>query len=569
LSGTFARNHALTHKEYPVSLQTILENKAFHPWRSSSASELQNFVERRNRLYLLCTADEQRCLVQIAYWHAAHSPKSFSSSDPIQRSIQADFHHRYHLPGFGKANVVTGLLAKAGHAIHRFEERRALRIQSAFIAHLREMRAKVDDDVLLGVVHFLRMLPLSTLFGLQGVFEQALDELTSQLVSSTRVSAARRFDAVQRCINWAYAFDPDGESSADLHRHAWSLLLAVAQEDVSAAIRAVDEHWPHDPGRPLILSTTDLYEKPELAYQLARRLHPHRAGVAIEMLGTSLDFASFQLGKVEPVAATALEQVMDASCRLLAEWTFSCPTSLEPPAAVQTMRRLFRFSNPNDLHWKRLPREAMALLQSLPANDGQQLRLLAEVALYAPAPLGAEALQRFLDLVSHRFETVGEGNRSLFDAVRESCQALSILEETALSFRNHHIAANPDHPLLLGFERLFLETQARLLADDPASALANMVSLTLELSNERLFRQQHQLLRHEFEARARNSAADAGIALKTLIKYCGYSQMDDQLYRKHLCKETFGALLPTLEAISPTDAAMARSGVGWRPRGDI
>lgn len=444
-----------------------------------------------------------------------------------------------------------------------------MRIQSAFVAHLREMRANVDDDVLLGVVHFLRVLPLSTLFGGQKIFEQALDELTSQLVTSTRVSAARRFDAVQRCIKWAYAFNRYGGSSADLLHHAWPLLLAVAEEDISAAIRAVDEHWPHGPGRPLILSTTRLYENPELAYQLARLLHSHRAGFAIEMLGTSLDFASFQLVKVEPAAATALERVMDASCRLLADWTFSSPASLEPPVAVQAMHRLFRFSNPEDPHWKRLPHEAMALLQGLPTTGEQQLRLLAEVALYAPAPLAAEALQRYLDLVSRRFETVGEGNHSLFHAVREGCQALSILEEKALSFRNRHIAANPGHTLLLGFERHFLETQARLLADDPANALANMVSLTLELSNERLFRQQHQLLRREFEPRARNSAADAGLALKTLIKYCGYSQMDDQMYRKHLCKETFDALLPTLEAISPIDAAVARSGVGWSPRRDI
>jgi hypothetical protein len=54
-----------------------------------------------------------------------------------------------------------------------------------------------------------------------------------------------------------------------------------------------------------------------------------------------------------------------------------------------------------------------------------------------------------------------------------------------------------------------------------------------------------------------------------VIKSCGYSQSDDEIYRKAVCKETFEAMLPLLESISPEAAAHARTGIGWSPRGDI
>lgn len=56
---------------------------------------------------------------------------------------------------------------------------------------------------------------------------------------------------------------------------------------------------------------------------------------------------------------------------------------------------------------------------------------------------------------------------------------------------------------------------------------------------------------------------DAGLALKTLIRYKGYSQTDDDLYRKQVCQDLFDALVPSLDAVSADDAAVARSGIGW------
>ena len=99
----------------------------------------------------------------------------------------------------------------------------------------------------------------------------------------------------------------------------------------------------------------------------------------------------------------------------------------------------------------------------------------------------------------------------------------------------------------------------------PQSALYSIVALALELSNQILVRKFHQILRQQFEQRARAYPADAGAALKRLIQYRYYSQTLDEMYRSEICQETFDLLVPILEGISPDDAAVARSGIGWNP----
>jgi hypothetical protein len=84
-----------------------------------------------------------------------------------------------------------------------------------------------------------------------------------------------------------------------------------------------------------------------------------------------------------------------------------------------------------------------------------------------------------------------------------------------------------------------------------------------------LSRKYHGVLNDEFQVRACRHPNDAGLALKKLIQRCGYSRIEDESYRSDLHRESFNAMLSTLEAISPADAAVARSGIGWSPRGDI
>ena len=198
------------------------------------------------------------------------------------------------------------------------------------------------------------------------------------------------------------------------------------------------------------------------------------------------------------------------------------------------------------------------------------MRLLAAVVFYSgDSGLVREASALFEGCSERRLDIVGDLEWVLIPAVSDVTQSLSILEDKVMSMRNRHVMANPNHPLLHVVETQLQAFLARILATEPACALSNLVSLTLVLSNETLIRKHHRMLRNEFEARAREYPTDAGLALKKLIQYCGYSQMDDEMYRKELCKESFNALFPLLESISATDAAIARTGIGWNPRGDI
>jgi hypothetical protein len=231
---------------------------------------------------------------------------------------------------------------------------------------------------------------------------------------------------------------------------------------------------------------------------------------------------------------------------------------------------MLRFGNPADSYWRRIPEECLPVIMGLePSEQGQQLRLLAQLVFYgeSSSALTREAHELFRACVARRVGGPLGLKADQERAVRDICQSLSILEDKVSSFRNRRIAASPDHPLLHAVEgsiELFLE---RLLASEPSAPLGQIVLVTLSLSNQALIRKHHRILREAFEVQARRFPTDAGGALKQLIQYCGYSQLDDEVYRKELCQESFDALLPVLEAISPADAAVARTGIGWSPRG--
>lgn len=359
-----------------------------------------------------------------------------------------------------------------------------------------------------------------------------------------------------------------------MRKYAWPLLLQIAHENIEAAVRLIDAHWnPKRPPPPEILMSLDLHETPELAYQLAVKLKPHRPEFATDMLGESIFYASFQLKKLDQPATTAVEKVMDATCQLLAEWTFDT-SPMSAKSSLLSMDRLFRFGNPEEDYWQNISPKCLAVIKGLePTEQGKQLRLLAQVVFYGDSfsPLVIEAHELFKTCISRRTSEVQGRNWEwdLKGVITEVCQSLSILEDKALSFRNRRIAANPNHPLLRTVNEQLQDFLERLLSNEPSSALSHIVSLTLALSNQTLIRKHHRILCAEFESRARLFPTDAGLALKRLIQYCGYSQLDDEMYRKDLCQESFKALLPVLHGISPTDAAVAGTGVGWNPRGDI
>lgn len=478
--------------------------------------ERDEFVTRRDRLFALCTPAEQQRLVAAASWHGA-----------------GDQH---------------------------------------LLAHLANLREDGLADELLGVVHFLRLLPLRTAFDAQRDLDRALMELTAACATDARVPASRRFAAAQRCQLWPRE-STGWRVPRDLGPHIWRLLAELAQEDGPAALHAIDEHWTRLPPSNLF-SPVCLHEHPQLSYQLAIQFRPDRPDFATEMLGTSIFDASFLLAKVEPDAAAALQRVMDASCRLLAQWTLQGP-ALQPTTALRALAILFRFGEPTQPYWRELGPRCLGTMRGLPpSGEEDRLRLLANVVFYADAgdPLAAEALSMLTAAARRKLARdpgpLRPSDRSAgFEApVGDICRAiLSVLEDKLMSGRNPRVPAQPEHVLLHTVDALVDDLLERVLGGQTPHALEHWICVVCGLSHETLVRKNHRILRERFASLARLDPVDAGLALKRLVQYCGYSQVDDEMYRKTLCRESFDLLLPTLEAISPADATVARTGIGRRP----
>ncbi len=550
---------------------SLLPKNSFLPRHKLSEKERRSFIERRDKIYSLCTPAEQQCLQKLALFYDSYRHELVGLGQPniFAQSSMVVFRHRYFPWENQKPSLAMRGLAQVSVLITKAERWYAKRSQAVFIEYLNNLFNKGAEDVLLGVTQFCLALPLQvgTLYG-QRAFEDQLKALAGKCISSVGVSALRRFEAAQRCIQWEPQSHP--QYAFDLRNHMWHLLFEVAQEDMTSALALIDEHW-NQIRSPQILISLRLHETPELAYQLAVKLKPHRRAFAVDMLCQSIFCASMQLKKVDQSSAELLEKAMDDSCRLLADWTFELPP-MDSNNMLRPMGYLFQFGNPDDDYWKSIPRQCLAIIKGLsPTEQDKQLRLLAQIVFYeSSAPsLVSEAHELFQACVARRLSGIKEWQWSGAGDVSDVCGSISILEEKTSSSRNRYITACPSHFLLVTVEKQLEFLLERLTSEDSSHALYHIVSLTLALSNENLIRKFHRALREEFEARACNYPADAGEALKSLIRYCGYSQSDDEMYRKELCEESFDVLLPVLERISPNDAAIARTGIGWNPRGNI
>lgn len=547
-----------------------LPKQAFLPRRNLSEQERRSFIERRDKIYSQCTLAEQQCLLKLALFYDSYRHELLGLGQPnifSQSSVAVIFHR--HLPWANptKPNIGIRGLAQVSNLINKVERWHAQRSQAAFVKYLASLVDKGSEDVLLGVIQFCLGLPLEVgnFYG-QRQFEDQLKTIASKCIDCNGVSALRRFDAAHRCIQW----QPQWQCVSELRDQMWHLLLEVAHEDMASALELIDEHWNQN-RPPQILMSLCLHETPELAYQLAIKFKPHRRDFAADMLCKSIFDASWQLKKVDEASATLLEKVMGASCRLLADWSFESPR-MDSNTLLQSMDHLFRFGNPGDDYWEKLPRECLTVIKELaPAEQEKRIQLIAQIVFYEsnPSPLVDETHALFQACAARRLSRIQEWEWSGSGDVSDVCRSLSILEDKALSFRNRHVAACPNHFLLVTVEKQLEFLLERLISEEPSNALNHIVSLALALSNENLIRKFHRVLREEFKARARDFPADAGGALKSLIQYCGYSQSDDEMYRKELCEESFQVLLPVLEGISPNDAAIARTGIGWSPRGNI
>lgn len=528
-----------------------------------------SFIEHRDHVFMLCTPIEQSCLINLASWYGLSRQKIFSKPNIFTESFYAVLLYRLYPWANQKPPAIVRALAKISGLIFEAERLIGQRSQRNFIAYLRLLVDRNDADVMLGVVHFLRALPLEIGFDGQRKLEQDLDAIREKCVLNGKVSALRRFDAVQRCIlRSAHANDSAARDSANgLRKYVWQLLLEVAEEDIDAAVRLVDEQLTQRQ-TATIFTTLDLHAAPELAYRLAVKFKPSRVEFAVTMLQTSIFDLSWQLKKLEGPPSAALEKVMDASCSLLAAWTFET-SAMDSRSVLLSIDRLFQFGKPEDSYWSGLSHKCVNTIQGLNgAEQDNQLGLLAQIIFYGDknSELVDEARELFSACISRRIGRPEDSPFGLESGISDVCRSVSILEDKFLSLRNRHISANPDHFLLKIVEGHIQDAFDRLLTSEPSAALQHMVSLTLELSNETLIRKHHRILRDEFSVRARSFPNDAGHALKKLIQYCGYSQLDDEMYRKEICQESFTMLLPILDGLSPADAAVARTGIGWTPR---
>jgi len=543
-----------------------LPEEAFLPKRPFSKGERLAFITRRNRMFSLCTSAEQQCLTELAHWYATVRLELFAKPNLFTKSYAAWFKHRYLSWANPKRHPIVLGLSKVSRLISKVDRWLVLRAQVNFITRIQSLAKKDDADRLVAVIQFIRMLPLEVSFEEKNAFEKRLDTLMGECLANRRVSAVKRFDAVRRCATWAYEIDGPWANDAILRKHAWSLLLDVAQEDMESAVHLIDEHWKQTRS-PQILMTLNLHERSELAYRLAVKLKPHRADFAADMLCVLLFDTSFQVKKVDQATAQVLEKIIAASCQLLAQWTLE-KSWTSPQNALLSIDHLLQFGDPQADYWSKLAPEGLAILKGLaPKELDQQLRQLAPVVFYGEnSARGGEAFELFKGCIERKLSVQGDWEWTLGLIIDEVSQSLTILEDKVKSRRNRHIAAHPNHPLLHAFEMQLQVFLSRLLTAEPASALTHIASLTLALSDEILIRKHHRIFRDEFELRARKYPADAGLALKKMIQHCYYTQMNDEMYRKELCQASFDALLPLLACISPADAAVARSGIGWNPR---
>ncbi len=570
-------------------MSRLLPKQAFIPRSITNENERRQFAEKRDRLFELCTEPEQCCLLALADWYESHWHRLIARPNIFATCVEASFKLRYLWMAGPRPHplLVARIhsMAVIGRAINAVEKLIGAWSQWRCIAFLRSSVQPGNEDVLLGVVDYLRALPLQVgLPWAKRPLQDRLAALTTSCMFSPRVSAYRRMDAAMRCIDRNYVPKnyslPDGTNH--VRKQCWPLLLELAHEDMQAALHIVDEQKARH-GKANGFSTMDLHEAPELAYQLARALWPHRPAFAAVLLRESIQYASFQRSRLSGEAVAVLERVMDASCRLLAEW-IAPDVGIADDEVLQSINQLFWYGNPADAYWTSLPARALELVRRLPRRErGRRLRLIAQVAFYGEAtdPASAkEAHALFDEWVKQELESLQltdwdreKDNDDLFStvghAVWEMSRSLEVLEDKRGSMRNRRIAAAPDHPLVGTFEMRLEHFVQRLLAQESDVALHQLGRIAAYVHHEGLFRKHHALFREQFAQRAPLCPEDAGRALKTVIRSCGYSQSDDEMYRKAVCKETFEAMLPLLESISPEAAAHARTGVGWNPRGDI
>jgi hypothetical protein len=564
---------------------SILPENAFLPSYLLNAPERFGWMARRNSLFANATAEEKRVLIGLADWYAVqrfvllHKPNVFSDS----AAAMVFSHYPWMAAGYGGQPALppgwaVRALAKVSALIDWGDARLMAWQCRRFQDHLtRLVNLQQDADVMLGVMYFLCSLRMEFPSVNSGQWSTNLFALAKASLANHATPATRLLGKVADLIVREESTGHQQQLGAGfpkMKEHVWRLLLSAAQQDTQRALSFIDDHWRKPSKWSGLLSVFALHGQPDLAYQLSIVTRPYRPEFAADMLLECVSEAGWTVMEKGNEAPVSLPRLLDDACDLLWGWVHeSLPSGSANEDQRNRLASLFRYGNPKRPYWSELPVCALSAIKAISLNEQARVLpsgLLAQVIFYSDpgSPTAISAMTLFRACLFHRMRTA-DSVRQHIEAAVDVTKAIEVLEGGILAGRNRFVAAQPEHSLMQVVADYLDETQEKMRVVQPSTVLADQMSLTLGVRVETLYRRLMDQFRAEFALQVEFSPTDAGLALKNLIQYKGFSQTDDAMYRKQVCQDVFDALIPRLEEVSSADASVARSGIGWSPRGDI
>ena len=545
----------------------VLNREAFLPHRLRELHrDRRAWLVNRDGLFAAANPREQEVLVAMAEWEAKcryeliPRPHLFSNCrsyiDQYRMAMLPYTVTGRELPP--KPNTIIRSLARIDRELAWLESRLAKVQRRRFVAQLlRQVNAVEEADVLMGVCFLLSAMRLEP----DGQLTESLSARINESFVQKGTPATRRLDRVLSLSdikvdqNWR----PLGVLT--------SLLLEVAEQDLAAALRYLDE----DALRKDRRFDSFLEGRPDVLTRLALLVQSARPALAQNFLVRALRQADHEFSKCPPDAVPQLRKVMDASCETLAQWVLERPQS-DAELESDSLYCLLEYGDPCQAYWSICLERAWERCQQKmlePVVHFQWHRRLIEVAFYSPpgSTIQAQALERFDTLVRERLSRyqffIGE-----FDRMHMSeLSAMKLLESSPYSGRNRRFQAAPDHSLNQVLRRNFQQALQERAQAQSVDELGLLVDFAIDLENEAFSIECHEQIVRRFESFARRFPNEAGLCLREIGRGTKYrSNLGDWQIR---CAATFETLLPVLDAISLEDAAVARSAENWTSRGNI
>lgn len=561
-------------------------------------------LERADAIYAMLPESEQDFIHDLAQWYSSIRFEIIERPHWLWNAyLRVVGPRAFFKESPGLLDYVAYPVAKA---IGRKEMRRSDEARKAFLQRIRRASGEHKRG-LTGALTYLRVIGFSIS---AKDFRADFDEITDSYVRSGRVPEADRIEALRfakeledRHMDLCRAYNQNkkakkssaGEAEGREGKSApikaatgsdpkpapevapdappstpWEFLLKLTREDPEKAIEVAQKQWKsaQEPGE---FSQVQLMQAYELAYELAVFFKPHFEAFALHLLDVSVTWTGRAVSKASRVERSAqfVEQ-FETRATLFADWIESLRRR-EQPIALEYLLTMLRYGNPSRPYWDSILDVSYAQAVNAAAHDQEScLELFACVSFYAEAgsALAENALAQFEKLASQALDSANE-IKAGFDATRDLTGAIKLVEEKTMSGRNLNFAANPDHPLVMIVRQRLKHTIGEILSTSPSNVMELMAHLMTQVRVEVLFRELDASLRKALAARLRSFPADAAKALIHLTRYCGYSQVDDEEYRKHVCKATFNEFYPVLRVVSPDDADLVRPHIGWSPSRDV